>query len=380
MKKLSTDNLSAGMVVAKEIVTRRGQTIAEAGTVLTDQMIARLSFYRITEVCIEEPKEAEEAPAEKTAAEAPAEKEPKKEAEPESAIVNAYASRISLDPKYQQFQILYTNELSLLKDAMQAIIDGDYAHIHRQRLMDATAELFASRTSLDLFDLLRRMRALDDTVYAHSVNVAMISRAIGRWLKFSRHELDMLTLAALFHDIGKTQIPEEVLNKQGKLTDQEFALIRQHPLLGSKLLKKIPKLDARIPFAALQHHERFDGSGYPRGLTGDEIDDFAAIIAIADVYDAMTSARTYRTAKCAFQVIAAFEDEGLSKYNPKFILTFLQHMASSYQNSRVFLSDGRSARIVYINSGSLSRPIVQLDDHSLLDLSKNPDLSITAIS
>ena len=150
--------------------------------------------------------------------------------------------------------------------------------------------------------------------------------------------------------------------------------------LGHKILKDTD-LDLRIKLAALQHHERYDGSGYPRGLESDEIDTFASIVAIADVYDAMTAARSYRAPKCAFQVIAAFEDDGFQKYNPKVIFTFLQRVAACYNNSRVLLSDGTAGQIVYLNKNTLSRPIVDTVEHGLIDLSQsaNKDLFIKAI-
>jgi HD-GYP domain-containing protein (c-di-GMP phosphodiesterase class II) len=144
------------------------------------------------------------------------------------------------------------------------------------------------------------------------------------------------------------------------------------------MLRRI-NADSRICAAALQHHERFDGSGYPRRLSEDEIDDFAAIIAIADVYDAMTAARAYRSARCAFQVIHEFEQDGLHKYKTKYILTFLERIANLYQNSQVILNDGRHAKVVYINKGALSRPIVELADHTMLDLSHERDFFISAI-
>ena len=113
----------------------------------------------------------------------------------------------------------------------------------------------------------------------------------------------------------------------------------------------------------------------------DEIDTFASIVAIADVYDAMTAARSYRAPKCAFQVIAAFEDDGFQKYNPKVIFTFLQRVAACYNNSRVLLSDGTAGQIVYLNKNTLSRPIVDTVEHGLIDLSQsaNKDLFIKAI-
>ena len=126
------------------------------------------------------------------------------------------------------------------------------------------------------------------------------------------------------------------------------------------------------------HHERCDGSGYPLALTEGDIDDFALIVAIADVYDAMTAARIYRAPLCPFEVIAEFEKEGLQKYKPKYILTFLEHIATTYQNNRVMLSNGESAKIVLLNQQVFSKPLVQLTDGSCIDLNRSP-LYIKAI-
>ena len=126
------------------------------------------------------------------------------------------------------------------------------------------------------------------------------------------------------------------------------------------------------------HHERCDGSGYPNNLSANEIDDYAIIIAIADVYDAMTAARTYRAPLCPFQVIAEFENDGLQKYKPKYILTFLEHIATTYQNNRVILSNGETAKIVFLNHQVYSKPLVQLDDGSCIDLNQS-NLFIKAI-
>lgn len=393
MVKLEVKKLKPGMVVEKPIVTKRGQTIAKVGTKLDSKLIARLNFYKITEVTVDsevvgeapKPVEKELPPPEPVEEPKPEPKEepkeepkpaPKKEEAPKMRESMSYTNKLQNDKEFQEFQISYSSNMATLEDAFDTIIFGD-GNISETELILKAESMFASKTSIELFDLLHCMKSIDDSVYAHSINVALISRAIGKWLKLPREELDELTIAGLLHDIGKAEIPDEVLNKTGKLTDEEFELIKSHALKGSKLLKKAG-FSSEIQFAALQHHERSDGSGYPRGLTSDEISDFASIIAIADVYDAMTSARSYRKPKCAFQVIAAFEDEGLQKYNTKFILTFLARIANAYQNSLVILSDGRRGKIVYINKNKLSKPIVQVDDE-MIDLTREHDLTITSI-
>ena len=398
MRKVQQSDLVAGMVLAKNIVTKHGQTIAEAGTTLTDQLIARISFYRVDKIFIEGEETVSE-PIDPLVVDkddeiiteidpslippvVASEPEPVKEPEivkPTVSETISYTEKLRSKPEFQDFQVIYSKNIAKLKEAFDNILAGNYEAFSTADLLSEADDLFRQRTVLDLLDLLHTNRSLDDTVYAHSLNVAIIAHGIGKWLKMSKQEMDILTIAGLLHDIGKMQIPDEVLNKTEKLTDEEFALIRQHPQLGNKILKKVPGLDPRILFATLQHHERFDASGYPRNLDGDEIDDTAAIIAIADVYDAMTAARSYRAAKCAFQVIEAFEADGLQKYNPKFILTFLNRIASSYQNSRVLLSDGSRCRIIYINHSKLSKPMVQFDDGSVIDLTTRSDLHITSI-
>lgn len=381
MAKLEVKKLKPGMVVEKAIVTKRGQTIAKVGTELDSKLIARLSFYKIEEVVVEDGFNEEPAkPLELEDVLPPKKEEPKEEPKKEPSKIResmSYTSRLQSNQEFQDFQLSYSENMAALEETFDTIIFGD-GNISEETLIKNAESLFASKTSIQMFDLLHCMKSIDDSVYAHSINVALISRAIGKWLKMSREQLNELTIAGLLHDIGKAEIPSEILNKTSKLTDEEFELIKSHALKGSKLLKKAG-FNSDIQFAALQHHERSDGSGYPRGLEADEISDFASIIAIADVYDAMTSARSYRTPKCAFQVIAAFEEDGLKKYNTKYILTFLERIANAYQNSMVMLSDGRSGKIVYINKSRLSRPIVQVDDNEMVDLSRETDISITSI-
>lgn len=375
MPKLEVKELKPGMVVEKAIITKRGQTISKKGTVLDSKLIARLSFYKIESVYVEDGF-GEEPPAPVEEPKSEPKPAPKKE-EPTVVESMSYTSRLQADKEFQDFQLSYSENMASLEEAFDTIIFGD-GNISEEDIIRKAESLFASKTSIQLFDLLHCMKSIDDSVYAHSINVALISRAIGKWLKLPQAELNELTIAGMLHDIGKAEIPSEILNKTGKLTDEEFELIKSHALKGSKLLKKAG-FNSDIQFAALQHHERSDGSGYPRGLEADEISDFASIIAIADVYDAMTSARSYRTPKCAFQVIAAFEEDGLQKYNTKYILTFLERIANAYQNSKVILSDGRSGKIVYINKSRLSRPIVQVDADEMVDLSREKDITITSI-
>ena len=375
MKEYQTKDLLPGMVTAIPVRTKRGQLIINPNVELTRTLISRLEFYGIASVQITENKQvATPMETPKDPAYFPA-KSPVSAPSPVSDA--SYSQKLKSSPEFQRFQVDFTLRSQDLKNCFDAYL-SDGGTVNKEELLSKTISLVSPKqTTLDVFDMLHNMRQVNDSTYAHSLNVAIISRIIGKWLHFSNEELDTLTLAGLLHDIGKTKIPDEVLNKDGKLTDEEFQMIRNHPKYGYDILKTQP-LNSHIKKAALMHHERCDGSGYPMGLTMEEIDDYALIIAIADVYDAMTAARSYRAPLCPFEVIAEFEKDGLQKYKPKYILTFLENIANAYQNNRVMLSDGTSARIVLLNHRRLSKPLVQLDDGACIDLEKSP-LYIKAI-
>jgi len=323
MKELALYNLKEGMVLAKDITTPSGQVVLEKGKELTKQSILRLSFYNIKSACIVDGEEKQAAP-------------------------KSYSQKIKTSQKFQSFQVDHTIVLSQIRVSFEGYVN-EGKPLDTAALLSKVIELFQScKTSLELFNMLHNMHSSDDSVYVHSLNVSLICRQIGKWLKADDATLDMLTLAGLLHDIGKLRIPTELLNKPGKYTDEEFAQVKLHTQYGYELLKPLP-LDTHVKLAALSHHERCDGTGYPSGLKTNDIDPYARVVAIADVYDAMTTARSYRAPLCAFQVIANFERDGLQKYDTKCVLAFLNRIAGTYQNHRILLSDGRSANIVMLN-------------------------------
>lgn len=359
MKKVTTAELKPGMVIASDVLTKHGQRILDKGTTLTLALIMRVSFYNIDSIMVEDSATITPAPNFQKS-------------------VPSYSPKVESSKQFQTFQIDHSFAISSIMNNFEAYVNRRIPP-KTDELLHSIRELFYNcKTSRDLFDMLHNMRSSGETVYFHALNVALLCRQMGKWLKFTEEQLDLLTLCGLFHDIGKLKIPDEILNKPGKYTDEEFALVKRHSIYSYELLKPLP-LDEHIKNAALSHHERCDGSGYPSGLHAEGLDDYTMLVAIADVYDAMTAARSYRGPLCPFQVIDRFEQEGLQKYSPKYILTFLSHIANIYQNSRVLLSDGRSANIVMLNSHALSKPIVQLADGSCIDLSTMHELHIQAV-
>lgn len=245
-------------------------------------------------------------------------------------------------------------------------------------LFESANEIMAGETNTyQLMDILSNIRYFDDSTYAHSLNVAMLANILGRWMNFNEHDLKLLTVAGMLHDIGKVLMPPEIIKKPGALTSEEYEIIKQHPLKGYQLLKQ-KNVDENIARAALLHHEKCDGSGYPIGLQREKINEIAKLITIVDIYEAMTANRCYREGLCPFDVIKMFEDEGYTKYEPKYLVPFLHGISDTYLHNTVLLSDGRKGEIIMTNKNHVSRPCI-MSGTEYIDLTYYPDLKIVAI-
>ncbi len=355
MPRLLTHNLLPGMITAEDVFSHNNQLILPKGLVLTDKAITKLEFYSISAINI---KEESLQPA----------------AEP--APEPTYSEKIRSSEEYKRFKKEYEEEMVEFKDSVNDIITKNV--IDTDALLAQPEKLVAENSNgIHIFDMLHNMRMYDDPTYAHCLNVALICHVFGNWIKMNEEDIKTLTLCGLLHDIGKLMVPESIITKPSKLTNEEYNIIKTHSLEGYNKLKTMD-IDDHIKNAALMHHERCDGSGYPFGLKTNRIDRFARIVSIADVYDAMTSARVYRGPLCPFQVISIFEQEGLQKYDPEFILIFLGYIVNTYMHNRVRLSNGMEGDIVLINKLDLSKPMVQCGNH-YVDLSREHGLFVEAI-
>lgn len=363
MKRIKTKDLVPGYVLAEDVYSYNGQMILTNGTVLTDKIITRLEFYSIISVRVED--EMQDVPHEE-ALPTPELKEP-----PHSEIIKQ-------SKDFTDFKNTFDDTLTDFKSSINNIVELN-SPINTDELLNNTKSLInqAKNSSYSTMDMLHNMRQYDDLTFAHSMNVSLICNVFGGWLKMKPEEIDLLTLCGMLHDLGKLKIPDSIIKKPEKLTTDEYQLVKTHTVEGYHILKA-QGVNVHIANSALMHHEKCDGSGYPLGLTADRIDTYAKIVAIVDVYDAMTSARIYRGPMCPFRVIELYENEGLQKYDAHFILTFLENVSNTYLHYTVQLSDGRAGKIIFINKNALSKPIVQCGDE-MVDLSKEKDLHVDKI-
>ena len=227
--------------------------------------------------------------------------------------------------------------------------------------------------SLDMADL----RTYDDYTYAHSVNVAVICCVIGVGMELPEEDLLGLVTAALLHDLGKLSIPPEILNKPGRLTPEEYQVMKSHATVSYELLKERWDVSAQVKSAVLFHHENVDGSGYPQGLEGHEQTLFTKILHVADVYDALVSKRPYKNPYSPYEASEYLMGGCGIMFDQTVVDILLRYVPLYPKGTAVILSDGRTG-IIYENAGVHNlRPIIRLFDGTLLDMTEKQNLSLT---
>ncbi len=226
----------------------------------------------------------------------------------------------------------------------------------------------------------------DDYLYSHSLNVAILTGGIGMALEYSESQLLNLCVSSLLHDLGLLKIPEEIIKKPGKLTKDEFAQVKKHCAYGLDLLANISDIPESIKEVVYQHHERIDGSGYPEGKRGLEISEFAKIIAMIEVYEAMTHPRPYRGEKIIpYDGVREVVQEAKRSFEPRLVKKFLRFITPYPLGSFVLLNNNEIGRIVQTHEDRPLRPVVEIffdsegkppEEPKRIDLTKSPVLHI----
>ncbi|TDO94341.1 HD-GYP domain-containing protein (c-di-GMP phosphodiesterase class II) [Halanaerobium saccharolyticum] len=248
---------------------------------------------------------------------------------------------------------------------------------------DITDELVLNE---DVLLNLVSLKSTSNYTYEHSVNVSVVCIALGKMLGYSKNELFKLGMGGMLHDVGKTLIPEEILNKPGSLTDYEYQVMKNHPELGFNYLQQIESISPLSRIVVYSHHERVDGSGYPRGLKEDKIHEFARVAAIADVFDALTSDRVYRDRWPTYKAAEYIMNHTEELFDYQLVKKFLPQVSFYPNGSEVILSSGHRAVVKDQNVGFPTRPVLRLieDDEGNeldkeLDLLKHMNIVITKV-
>jgi putative nucleotidyltransferase with HDIG domain len=229
----------------------------------------------------------------------------------------------------------------------------------------------------DVVSLLLILDHNDDYTYHHSMQVGLLSYYIASWLGYSKKDSYVASKAGYLHDIGKCRIPNEILNKPGKLTPEEYEEVKLHTTYGYEIIRN-SSIDELAAIAALQHHERDDGTGYPLRINKNNIHPFSQIVAVADVFSAMTTQRVYQSKQELLFVLREIYSLSFGQLNGKPTQAFIRHMLPNFIGKKVLLSSGVSGTIIMNNNIDFFRPLVQIDN-DFIDLSIERSLSIDQI-
>ncbi|MFD0716446.1 HD-GYP domain-containing protein [Paenibacillus sp. GCM10027626] len=331
MRLLPTQLCRPGMRLAKKIYSEEGTILLAEHVELTSKLIDRLSEYGVSFVYVEDPKTAD--------------------------------LKIPDVLKDETRHRALTEIRSNFRDIMERpnrkgtvtypFIDKPFRHIMNMVLDDLTDQK-------DALIMLMNMGIVDDYLFQHSLNVCVYATLLGIAAGYSRDELMTLGLGAMLHDIGKTQVSTTILKKQGKLSAEEYEEMKRHAERGFWLLKDEPNIPLVVAHCAYQHHERLDGSGYPRGIKGDEIHEYAKWIGIVDSYDAMTSTRVYKNPMLPHQAVESLYAGTGTMYEQRMLQFFRDKVAIYPLGLTVKLQTGESGVVVDLNPSCAHRPIVRV--------------------
>ena len=260
----------------------------------------------------------------------------------------------------------FINSLNHIREDVDTILDEAYTS---QKLDKQASESVSfniknnviSFSASQIIQAITNVRNDNRYLYNHSVHVAFLNGLMGKWLRLEDEQIQQLVKIGFLHDIGKTKIPDEILNKPGALTEEEFNVIKLHPIYSFNMLINAGESDKDVLIAVRGHHEKTNGTGYPDGLTYERLSLFARITTISDIYDAMVSKRIYKDAQSPFDVLDEFSRGRFSNLDTHLINVFLQNMPSELLGKKVVLTDGRIGKVAYVNANKYAFPLINVD-------------------
>lgn len=346
--KYKVENLVPGMVLGKDVQSASGAILLPARTVLSDYSISKLRDWSVEVVQIFVSDDTF----------IPQQQEVENETPADMAFFDMYTQAVDdIGAMFEQIRLGGT-------------IPMEDCNLIAQRIMEQ------SIGNQGVLTRLRRVKRGDNYTYNHSLNVGIYAVLLGTWLGYNEQTLRNLAIAGLLHDIGKAKILSSILNKPGPLTREEFDEIKKHPVYGYQMIEKIAGVSKDVIMSIAQHHERENGSGYPLGLKANSIHPCAKVIAVADVYDAVTSDRVFQSKNTPYVAVDIILKESFNTLSPEVVRRFVQNVAVYFHNDRLRLNNGVEGTVVHIDQQNPTRPLLHTDQ-GVVDLREYPELHIT---
>ena len=352
-KLMPTRLLEPGMKVDQSIIDRMGRTLIARNSTLDEYIISSMLNLGIMSIYIQD---GEYDPADDEKKITPVARKNIERLHTEDptkvTLSNSIRERVA-----EGIQYIYNNPESETFAKATASITDD--------LMDAIENNDA--VAIDI----NALKTSDEYTFKHSVDVATIAMILAKQQGLPKQDIYEIGVSGLLHDVGKTQIPLEILNKPGRLDDNEFAVMKQHSVFGYHMIKNKGEFSEQICLGVLQHHEKINGSGYPLGCNASQISSYAKILSVADIYDALVTERPYKKAfsqRDAVEMIMSMTEE----LDMTALKSFLESMILYPVDTIVELSNGEKAKVVKNNPHYILRPtVVGITSGKIYDLGED---------
>ncbi|MBP7176408.1 MAG: HD domain-containing protein [Thermoclostridium sp.] len=348
MRKITLNELAPGMKLAKDVILEDGRFLLLKGFTIKSRYLDRIRHYSIPYLYVED----------------------------EIGKIEHFSE-----------EVVYTETFQTIKSVMDSVRDG--GTINLPVLKDTVDDIVQRILNDDnVFMKLTGIRDIDNYTYLHSVDVCIYSVVAGKSMHLSHDEIANLGLGAILHDMGKCKIPLDILNKPARLTKYEYEIIKKHTVLGYEIIRNTPGVSHSVANIALCHHEHWDGTGYPLQRAGRDIDILSRIVAVADVYDALTANRVYRKRFMPHEAAEYIIANAAQHFDPEVLKVFLDNIAVYPADIIVMLNTGEIARVVEARGLTSIRPKVMVITRKEgppvlspyeIDLQENKDVFIVDI-
>lgn len=342
---LTIDIIKKGMVLQSDVYDDAGTLVLSAGTVLSDALIGKLKAKHIEQISV---------------------------IKDQSVLDNVPI--IAVDENVRK---AYLETVEQYKELFTSLKKG---HKVAYEEVESVTEPILNEVikNSSVVRQVWRLRTFDNYTFDHSVGVSIFSALLAKWLNYSPSMIKRAAIAGLVHDVGKIKLPDDILNKQTALTDAEYEVMKLHPLLGYNLLRDSSSMPDVILEAVLHHHERYDGSGFPHGLVGENIPPLTRVVSIGDIFSAMINHRVYAETLNPYKAAQNILDMSYNELDPYMAQLFVRGISNYYIGNVVKLTSGEVGEIVLVNQAELERPLVKTEN-TFVDLSKERDIKIEEI-